>query len=57
MLLIVSFTGNIYWVNAQVTDYATYLRAGMQYEMNKSLEFSGGLEWRTKDDLKMTDRL
>ena len=44
-------------VYAQEADYTTWLKIGTQYEVSGRWELSGGLEWRTKEDLGMTDRL
>lgn len=41
---------------AQDKDFTTWLKAGFAYKIKPAFEISGGLEWRTKDDLGMTDR-
>lgn len=43
-------------VQAQEADYTTWLRQGVVYEVNERLDVSGGLEWRTKNHLRTTDR-
>ncbi len=42
---------------AQEADYTTWLKMGAQYEVDERWEVSGGLEWRTKQDVGTTDRL
>ena len=44
-------------VAAQEADYTTWLKMGAQYEVSERWEVSGGLEWRTKQDVGTTDRL
>ena len=44
-------------VSAGEPDNTTWLKMGAQYEVNERWEVSGGLEWRTKQDVGMTDRL
>ncbi len=57
IVLAVCLMGTAYKARAQTVDYTTWLKMGMQYEVNKRLELSSGLEWRTKGDVSMTDRL
>ncbi len=42
---------------AQDADYTTWLKMGVEYEVNPRLSISGGWEWRTKNDLHATDRM
>ncbi len=41
---------------AQEADYTTWAKMGVEYGVMERLDVSAGLEWRTKDDLGMTDR-
>lgn len=43
-------------LQAQEADYTTWLRQGVEYEVNNRLDLSGGLEWRTENKLRATDR-
>ena len=50
-------TGMCLWsmvggLQAQEADYTTWLRQGVEYEVNNRLELSGGLEWRTENKLR-----
>lgn len=41
---------------AQDADYTSWMKLGANYEFGEKLDFSGGLEWRTKNHLRNTDR-
>lgn len=43
-------------VHAQEKDFTTWTNVGFTYGVRPAFDVSGGLEWRTKDDLGMTDR-
>lgn len=43
-------------LHAQETDFATWANVGLVYKIKPAFAVSGGLEWRTKDDLSRTDR-
>lgn len=45
------------YLSAQSADNTTWLRMGVQYEATPLLQLSGGLEWRTRNDVRMTDRM
>ena len=38
-------------LRAQEKDFATWANAGFEYKLKPAFTVSGGLEWRTKDDL------
>ena len=40
---------------AQEADYTTWAKMGVEYGVCERLDVSAGLEWRTKDNLGMTD--
>ena len=44
-------------LRAQEKDMATWINAGFEYKVKPAFAVSAGLEWRTKDELDMTDRL
>lgn len=43
-------------LNAQETDFATWADVGFIYKVKPQFDLSGGLEWRTKNNLGTTDR-
>lgn len=43
-------------LHAQEKDFATWANLGFEYKVKPPFVVSGGLEWRTKDDLSRTDR-
>lgn len=43
-------------LRAQEKDFATWANVGLEYKVKPAFAVSGGLEWRTKDDLSKTDR-
>lgn len=43
-------------VCGQTKDFATWMSFDVEHKLNSKVELSGGLEWRTKDDLNKTDR-
>lgn len=43
-------------VSAQEADYTTWAKVGVKHEVLPALTLSGNLEWRTKDNVGMTDR-
>ena len=43
-------------LRAQEKDFATWANVGFEYKLKPAFTVSGGLEWRTKDDLGKTDR-
>lgn len=43
-------------LRAQEGDWTSWLKAGTEYRLNPAWRLTGGLEWRTKDDLSRTDR-
>ena len=46
----------VFSLRAQEKDFATWANAGFEYKLKPAFTVSGGLEWRTKDDLGKTDR-
>ena len=57
VLLIVRMLGvSSFSLRAQEKDFATWANAGFEYKLKPAFTVSGGLEWRTKDDLGKTDR-
>lgn len=44
-------------LQAQDKDFATWANVGFEYKVKPAFAISGGLEWRTKDNLGKTDRL
>lgn len=44
-------------VHAQKADYTTWAKMGIEYGINDRLDLVSGLEWRTEDHLRATDRL
>ena len=43
-------------IAAQDVDNTTWAKLGVKYEVLPKLTLSSNLEWRTEDDLSMTDR-
>lgn len=43
-------------LQAQETDFTTWANVGFEYKLKSAFAVSGGLEWRTKDDVGKTDR-
>lgn len=43
-------------LHAQDADYTTWTKVGVEHEVLPVLTVSGNLEWRTKDNVGMTDR-
>lgn len=43
-------------LHAQEKEFSTWTNAGFEYQLKPALALSGGLEWRTKDKLGLTDR-
>ena len=41
---------------AQSTDNTTWMTMGVKHQLSKKFDLSGGVEWRTKDDVSETDR-
>ena len=56
VLPIVLWVVSSFSLRAQEKDFATWANAGFEYKLKPALTVSGGLEWRTKDDLGKTDR-
>ena len=53
--LLITFQSSLH---AQEKDeLATWINAGFQYQVKPAFAVSAGLEWRTKDELDMTDRV
>lgn len=52
VLLLVPFSH----LRAQEADFTTWANVGFEYKLKPAFALSGGLEWRTKDDLERTDR-
>ena len=58
LMLTVCLTSTVCKARAQsAADYTTWLKVGVQHDVGKRLGLSGGLEWRTKDHVGLTDRL
>ena len=55
--MIVLLWGLAFAVRAQEADYTTWAKMGVEYGWNDRLDLVGGLEWRTEDHLRATDRL
>lgn len=45
-----------YTLHAQEKDFTTWANVGLTYKVKPAFAVSGGLEWRTKDDIGRTDR-
>lgn len=43
-------------IHAQETDFTTWTNVGFEYKMMPAFTLNGGLDWRTKNNLEMTDR-
>ena len=56
VLPIVLWVVSSFSLRAQEKDFATWANAGFEYKLKPAFTVSGGLEWRTKDDLGKTDR-
>lgn len=68
MIKRISFNSRVYFLlvvllcisqlslHAQEKDFATWANIGVEYKVKSAFAVSGGLEWRTKDDLSKTDR-
>lgn len=56
LLLVVWMGLSQFSLHAQEEDFATWANVGFEYKVKPAFAVSGGLEWRTKDDLGMTDR-
>ena len=57
LVLLISLLGvSSFSLRAQEKDFATWANAGFEYKLKPAFTVSGGLEWRTKDDLGKTDR-
>lgn len=58
LMLTVCLASTVCKARAQAAaDYTTWLKVGVQHDVGKRLGLSGGLEWRTKDHVGLTDRL
>ena len=57
VLPIVLWVVSSFSLRAQEKDFATWANAGFEYKLKPAFTVSGGLEWRTKDDLGKTDQL
>lgn len=57
LLLIVLISLSQFSLYAQEKDFATWANVGFKYKVKPAFAISGGLEWRTKENLGMTDRL
>lgn len=55
-LLITCLVVSSFSLRAQEKDFATWTNVGFEYKLKSVWELSGGVEWRTKDDLGKTDR-
>ena len=51
VLPIVLWVVSSFSLRAQEKDFATWANAGFEYKLKPAFTVSGGLEWRTKDDL------
>ena len=57
LVLLISLLGvSSFSLRAQEKDFATWANVGFEYKLKPAFTVSGGLEWRTKDDLGKTDR-
>lgn len=56
VLSLVLWVVSSFSLRAQETDFATWTDVSFKYKLKSSWSVSGGLEWRTKDDLGKTDR-
>lgn len=56
VLPIVLWVVSSFSLRAQEKDFATWANAGFECKLKPAFTVSGGLEWRTKDDLGKTDR-
>lgn len=44
------------FLHAQEPDFTTWTNVGFEYKVKPDFSLSGGIEWRTKEDLSKTDR-